>query len=140
MKRFRSRLASVAVLAVPAITACNSEVIIEDDWGPPAGYARLTGKVTNSAGVPIVAAEVLVTRCSSPIGGLLGAAQTATDGGYHLTGALPPIGAFPAQADTVRARCSVFVNRSAAPLDSLDVRFAADSLTMSPQVLNLTVP
>ena len=81
-----------------------------------------------------------MTQCSSPIGGLLGIARTATDGSYHLTGALPPIGLFPAQADTVHVQCSVFVNRNAARLDSLDVRFAADSITMPPQVLNLIVP
>ena len=39
MNRFRSRLASVALLAVAAIAACNSEAII-DDWGRrPATHA-----------------------------------------------------------------------------------------------------
>ena len=111
-----------------------------DNWGPPAGYARITGRVTSSAQTPIAGAEVLMTRCSSPTDGVLASAHTATDGTYHLTAFLPPIGLFPARADTVVVACDVIVNHREPPSASVEVRFAADSLAMRPQLLDLTVP
>jgi hypothetical protein len=139
MIRLYSRLTCVALSMSLAMAGCNSDTIV-DDWGPSAGYARLTGRVTTTAGLPISGAEVSVARCSHPIVGMIGSALTSTDGTYSITGALPPVGLLPpVRADTIRARCGVFINRSPMPVDSIDVRFAADSLALPRQVLDLTV-
>jgi len=138
MHQLLSHLSRAMPLAAFAIAACNANRIV-DDWGPPAGYARITGRVTSSTRTPIVGAEVLVSQCASPIDGLLGSTHTAADGTYHISGHLPP-GISPARAKAVVVTCAVVVNRSQLPVASVDVRFAVDSLTMPPQVLDLIVP
>lgn len=137
MHRLLTRITPIALLASLATLGCSAHTIV-DDWGPPAGFARLVGTVTDSAGAPIRDAEVLVSRCSSPVGGLLGSTRTDADGRYRPTGALAPVGAFPGDPDNVRVHCAALVDRSPV-LDSVEVRFAADSLAQAPQVVDLTV-
>jgi hypothetical protein len=135
MNRFHGRLARTALLvSLAMVAACHSGDITTDNWGPPAGYSRLTGRVTTTAGLPIPSAAVSVGLCRN-VGGFT---STSNDGSYRLTLSLPPVGAFVGRADTVRARCGVLVDGSL--MDSLEVRFAADSLSMPSQVLNLIVP
>ena len=123
-----------------ALVACDQVVV--DDWGPPAGYASIDGRVTRASGAPVASAEVAFARCDAPLGGFLGAAATGSDGGYHLEGALPPRGAFPSSmnADTLRVRCRVIVNRDGVARDSIDVQFRRERPAAPLQALDVVLP
>ena len=128
----------LAAAAVGAI-ACRDNVIV-DSWGPPAGYALVTGSVRTAAGRTVANAEVMLSRCASPIGGYLGSGVTDAQGFFQVRANLPPIGLLPVRADTLQIRCYVFVDRASTPNDSLDVHFSADLQAPAVQTLNLTVP
>ena len=124
-------------LAVGAI-ACRNSVIV-DNWGPPAGYAVVTGRVHTPAGQPIASAEVMLSRCASPIGGYLGSGVTDAQGFYQVRANLPPIGLLDVRADTLQVRCYAFVDRTSTANDSIDVHFSADSRAPAVQTLDITL-
>ena len=126
-------------LAVSAICACRSGDII-DDWGPPAGYAVVSGILRTAAGVPISDANVSITRCDSPIGGYLGSDSTDATGFYEVKGQLPPVGLLRVSTDTLRIQCFAFVNYDGVARDSLQVQFSAEARAPAHQTLNLTLP
>ncbi len=131
----------IAVVVAVLVAACGGSGIIEDDWGPPAGYALLTGAVRHVDGSPMGGAEVWYARCESPIGGVLAADTTDAAGRYSVVAALPPTGVLPAGvADTLRLRCDVFVGRGAAAVDSVRVRFGPTRAAAPATALDLTVP
>lgn len=127
------------------VGACEEPVIV-DDWGPPAGYAAISGTVRTAAGAPVAGVEVAFSRCGSPLGGFLGADHTDAQGAYRARGSLPPIGALPRlDLDTLRVTCEVLVGRAPPPdptpaVDTLEIRFASSESAVVPQRLDLTIP
>ena len=115
------------MLLAAALSACDDDGIIREDWGPPAGYAAVEGTVTLvGAGIPGAGLELLFTRCASPIGGYLGRTVADAQGRYRLDGALPPSRLLPnLVVDTLRVRCHVFTDLTGQARDSLVVRFRA---------------
>jgi hypothetical protein len=137
----RSALYGIAGAGPALSVACrDASGVISDNWGPPAGYALVTGTVRTTAGAPVTGTEVALTRCAEPVEGFLGSASTDARGAYQLRGQLPPVGVLSVKADTLRIRCYAFLNRASVPSDSLDVRFSADAQTPAVQVLNFTTP
>lgn len=131
-------LLAIGWLAVGA-GACSNTVII-DNWGPPAGYALVTGSVRTAAGRTVANAEVMLSRCALPLDGYLWSGVTDAQGFYQVRANLPPIGLFPVRADTVQIRCYVFVDRASTANDSIDVHFSADSRAPAVQTLDIMLP
>ena len=141
MKSARSITARFAVFCTPlALLACADAGRIIDNWGPPSGYTLLTGSVRKATGVPAQGAEVSLYQCTAPVGGYLGSAVTDSNGHYRLLGSLPPIGLSTAQVDSLQVQCAVSVNRAAAPIAPIVLRFSPDSLAAPRQTLDLNVP
>jgi hypothetical protein len=114
---------AIAFAVVIAVQACDDGTIV-DNYGPPAGYAVLTGSISKASGTPVAQSEVLFTRCTSPIGGFLAADTTDDAGLFRVVAELPPVGVLPRSiADTLRVRCDIFVNRATVASDSVVVRF-----------------
>lgn len=78
----RTRLLQCCTFAgAIAVAACRDRgLTIVDDYGPPAGYAILAGNVRQAGGAAAGSAEVMFTRCGSPVGGFLAAATTDSTG------------------------------------------------------------
>lgn len=115
--------------------------VIIDDWGPPAGYAVVTGTVRMANGTPVGNAEVSVSRCGSPIGGFLAMDLTDGNGHFRAVGQLPPSGALPAGiADTLRLNCSVFLDRTGVVRDSVVVSFGRTLESAPANVVNPVWP
>jgi hypothetical protein len=145
--RSRSRRAlfgPALLIAAPVaaiVAACGDGGAIVDDWGPPAGYALLTGAVRHADGAPAGGAEVTYTGCEPPLGGFLAAGTTDAAGRYRVVAALPPRGLFPpVAADTLRPRCDVHVGRGGTPVDSVRVRFGPTRADAPATALDVTVP
>ena len=113
-----------------------------DNWGPAAGFTVVEGTIYSASDQrPVVGAEVMLSRCTDPIGGYLGGDTTDASGRYRIAGFLPPVGLLPLESvDTLRVRCYAFVNRRPAPLDSLDLRFSAKREETPRTTLDLRVP
>lgn len=139
----RVRPPRILVLAVAVVgSACRaSDTVIVDDWGPPAGYAVLTGTVRRTSGALAAGVEVMFTRCASPVGGYLTGATTDAAGHFRATGQLPPRGVLPPGiADTLRLRCDVFLDRAGVVRDSVTVRFAATTQSSPVITIDLVAP
>jgi len=130
------------IIALGLLTACSAgDGVIVDDWGPPAGYAVLTGTVRHAGGAPAPGVEVAFSRCASPLGGFLAAATTDAAGRFRASGQLPPVGAFPVrEVETLRLRCDVFLDRSGVARDSITVRFAPSIQAAPVTTIDLVAP
>jgi hypothetical protein len=140
MNWMRALTLRLSLLLVLFPGACRPGIIV-DDWGPPAGYSAVEGTlVRRDTGVPVAAAEITITRCDGPIG-LFGSARSTADGGYRITGTLPPIGVLPRlNLDTLHVRCQVFVNRSSTAVDSVALRFFRTPNEVVAHRLDLQLP
>jgi hypothetical protein len=109
---------AAAFLLLVSVAACDGN--IEDDWGPPAGYATIQGVVTDSSGAPLTDAVVFRSFCLSKEQDLfpstdsiaLSSSRTFTDdeGQYEMSELLPPVGAFPEyKGETLRLECDMVV-------------------------------
>lgn len=127
-------------VAVATLVACSSGRIV-DNWGPPAGYAVLRGKVSQTSGAPAAKVEVAFSRCASPVGGFLASTTTDAAGQFRVEAQLPPQGVLPSGiADTLRLRCDVFLDRSGVARDSVWVRFAATAQEAPTTIVDLVAP
>jgi hypothetical protein len=115
--------------------AC-AEHPIDDNWGPPAGYAEVTGRVTWDD-VPVPNVGVMVTECGHPVDGFLGGALTDENGQYTIRGILPPVGFVGDIGDTAHTDCFIYVDRHRL-LDTL-VPLARTQVAVRPLQLNFIV-
>ena len=135
------RIPSFALSTLLLATACEREPVIIDNYGPPAGYALVTGSVRTAAGAPVTSASVWLSSCRDPIGAHFESAMTDATGSYAMRGQLPPIGVLGRlELDTLRIRCYAWVGVGGRILDSLDVRFAREPDAPARHTLNLIVP
>ena len=111
-------LSAAAFLLLVGATACDN--VIEDDWGPPAGYATIQGSVEDSSGEALADVTVFRSFClleeqdlrpsTDSIGLSYTKAITDDEGRYKMTEALPPVGVFPDyEGDTLRLECGMVV-------------------------------
>jgi hypothetical protein len=138
----RARWLLVGSLGLSATIACARDGgVILDDWGPPAGYAILTGTVRRSTGAPLPTVAVTFARCESPVGGFLAADTTDVAGRFQVVAHLPPRGFIPASVvDTLRLRCGEALQWSGVTQDSVWVRFAPTVAAAPTTRVDLVIP
>jgi len=138
---YRPSWLEYAALAAMLAACSEGSGIIEDDWGPPAGYAVLAGTLERATGGPAAGVEVSFTRCGSPINGYLASTTSDAAGIFRVGAQLPPIGFLPRLAvDSVQLHCYVFLDRTGTIRDSVFVRFAGTSQAAPVTSLALQVP
>lgn len=114
-----------AVLAV--LFLASASIVCRNDGAAPGalvyGYGEVYGTVYYANGTPLLAgAEVTVTGCEHPIGGLAGEGKTVSGGTYRITAPLAPYYEIP--GDTLHLSCVVDVQRgfARAPVDVIFTR------------------
>lgn len=124
------RLVLVASLA-GGVVSCADRTIV-DDFGPPAGFATISGAVFHGS-QPVSNVPVAVSGCEEPIGGLAATSQTDAAGMFSADAALPPAGAvsFPDTLPFLPVLCRFFVSQELA-LDSLVVPFYRSREAVAP--------
>lgn len=111
-------LSTAAFLLLAGVMGCDNS--IEDDWGPPAGYATVQGVVEDSSGAVLTDVVVFRSLCLSKeqdlfpstdsVGLSSPKAITDDEGRYKMDEALPPVGVFPEyEGDTLRLECEMVV-------------------------------
>jgi len=131
------RLATISALG-SSILSCGG--LVDREFGPPAGWTILTGKVLLESGVGAVGVQVALARCTPPAG-FLGTALTNRAGEYRIEGILPPRGLMdPFSLDTLQVRCGVFLELEEAQRDSVTLRFGPDRATAPVHELNIQLP
>jgi len=138
---YRPSWLAYAALAAMLAACSEGSGIIEDDWGPPAGYAVLAGTLQRATGGPAAGVKVSFTRCGSPINGYLASTTSDAAGIFRVGAQLPPIGFLPRLAvDSVQLHCYVFLDRTGTIRDSVIVRFAGTAQAAPVTSLALQIP
>ena len=121
----------------PFVLACGETDI--DDFGPPAGFAQVDGRVFTVDSVSVgEGMSVALTQCDLPVGGLAGRDETDAGGRFSIRGELPPIGAeFPLGVDSMRLGCEVIAGQAFARTGPVDVWFFRPGVEPTALVLEL---
>lgn len=126
-------MASLAMM----VLGCDSSNIISEDWGPPRGFAEITGTIRHQSGAPAIAHTILFSGCKPALASVENA---VTDGAGHYAVRAWLSPGLPLLADTVHVTCSVVIDFASPPVDSLELAFSPDSLRPVRETLDLTIP
>lgn len=129
-------LAAATALTTGA-TACHDGQSLVENWGPPTGYAVITGTIRHTSGAPVVGQPIQFAGCHPDVATITPASTDLT-GAYGARAWLPP--SLTSRPDTVFVTCSVVLQLGAPPIDSLRLAFSADSLHPVRHSLDLTLP
>jgi hypothetical protein len=128
------RIITGALLTL-AVVACDASETTDSTFKPPTeGIGEVVGSVMYADGRPRGNAEILVTRCESPIGGLGGQGATDPAGDFAVTVELPPY--VPLADFTRELHCTVVAARGFARAP-VDVIFTAPNAERVPVRVDL---
>jgi hypothetical protein len=125
---------AVSFASVVLFASCGSPF---ESWGERAGFGRVQGTVEYADGRAVADAEILITRCGDPIGGLGGEGRTNDDGVYDVRVLLPPVGIY-RMPEGLTVGCTVVVNRGAAEAP-VDVPFSRLERDVTPVTVDVEV-